>query len=118
MPSISAFVFTHDRRSCSDYLALSAVQESRTEKINDFGAMFKVSGLCHVFAFISQLKLFLQFALRRFDATARAELQEIGRTPDPNRKYIPKRIVIYRDGVSEGEFRPVYSEEIGAIMSS
>ena len=41
MPSISAFVFTHDRRSCSDYLALSAVQKSRSETIADFGAMFK-----------------------------------------------------------------------------
>jgi len=97
MPSISAFVFTHDRRSCSDYLALSAVQEKRIERIVDFGPMFK-------------------FALRRFDSTARAELQEMGRAPDPNRKYLPKRIVIYRDGVSEGEFKPVFNEELGAIM--
>jgi len=69
------------------------------EKINDLSGMFK-------------------FALRRFDSTARAELQEMGRTPDPNRKYIPKRIVIYRDGVSEGEFKTIYQEEVGAIMKT
>ncbi|KAF9513581.1 hypothetical protein BS47DRAFT_1295982, partial [Hydnum rufescens UP504] len=84
MPSISAFVFTHDRRSCSDYLALSAVQEPRMEKINDLSGMFKASCLIDI----------------------------------PHLKYIPKRIVIYRDGVSEGEFKTIYQEEVGAIMSS
>jgi hypothetical protein len=41
----------------------------------------------------------------------------MGWTPDPNRKYLPKHIVIYRDGMSEGEFKSVFKEEIGAIMS-
>lgn len=43
LPSISALVFTPDRRYCSEYFAISSVQESRQEIIADFASMLEVS---------------------------------------------------------------------------
>lgn len=34
--------------------------------------------------------------------------------PPPDR-YLPRRIVFFRDGVSEGEFQTVFTQELGAL---
>ena len=91
--SISAFVFTRYHCSCSDYSALSAIQKSRSETITDFGAMFKARFLFKIVSHIyTQIIHFVLFTLRRFDSTTRAELQEMGQSPDPSRKYIPSAL--------------------------
>lgn len=41
----------------------------------------------------------------------------LGNRPPPEGHYLPHRIVIFRDGVSEGEFKSVFTEELGALQS-
>lgn len=43
------------------------------------------------------------------------ELLKTTRPPDGH--YLPHRIVIFRDGVSEGEFSTVFTQELGALQS-
>ncbi len=59
---------------------------------------------------------YLQYALQRFNQFT-ASLQTKGAPPPPGGKYLPFRVVVYRDGVSEGEYQAVFRHEIGEMKS-
>ncbi|PFH47976.1 hypothetical protein AMATHDRAFT_66435 [Amanita thiersii Skay4041] len=80
LPSISALVGSYDP-SYSRYIAITRVQDPRTEMIADLAEMF-------------------DYLLERFYSRLRV---------------VPQRILFYRDGVSEGEFKTVLDVEHAAM---
>ncbi|KAF8338285.1 Piwi domain-containing protein [Cantharellus anzutake] len=93
-PSVCSMVFSHNFKSCSDYFALNELQEPRREIIEGFGRHF-------------------QYALQRFHQSTRSTIDK----PHPEINYLPRRVIIYRDGVSEGEYQAVLNHELGAVKT-
>ncbi|KAF8338286.1 Piwi domain-containing protein [Cantharellus anzutake] len=93
-PSVCSMVFSHNFGSCSDYFAVSDIQATRQEVIEGFGGQF-------------------EYALQRFHQSAMSTISN----PDPKMKYLPWRVIIYRDGVSEGEYEAVINHELKAVKT-
>ncbi|KAF8992551.1 argonaute-like protein [Cyathus striatus] len=89
-PSFAALVANVDSNN-SKYIAASRVQASRQEMIDDLQAMSK-----HV--------LSMYMGYRQLQ-----EKKPVGNTA-------PKRIIFYRDGVSEGQFKQVLEQELPCIQ--
>ncbi|KAF8319797.1 Piwi-domain-containing protein [Clavulina sp. PMI_390] len=94
-PSIAALVYNKSPFALDDYAATTRVQQKRVETVQDFAGMAKEALIQHETAF-------RELAKRR-----RIELRD--------KFYPPHRIIIFRDGVSEGEFQPVFTAEMRAL---
>lgn len=53
-----------------------------------------------------------------FDQHEQRFKQLLKNQPSPEGHYLPHRIIIFRDGVSEGEFKTVFTQELGALQST
>lgn len=97
-----------------DYAATVRVQHSRTEIIEDLVEMLQVRcsmsflWRCCLTCFSFPQDAFETWK-RRFMQSAKTDVE-----PPPDR-YLPRRIVFFRDGVSEGEFQTVFTQELGAL---
>ncbi|TRM60484.1 Piwi domain-containing protein [Schizophyllum amplum] len=91
-PSFTAMVGNVDR-SAAKYIATSRAQTSRQEIIDDFGDMAKEIIRAHV-------------DYREHKEGARADAR------------FPSRILVYRDGVSEGQFKQVKELELPKLIEA
>jgi len=88
-PSFTALVGNVDTEN-SKYVAKSAVQESRVEMIQDLQAMTK-----------AVVEMFQRYRLM-FE----------------NKSQPPRKVIFFRDGVSEGQFKTVLTEEVPRIKAA
>jgi eukaryotic translation initiation factor 2C len=87
----------------SRYMASIRVQASRVEMIEDIASMFDVHATV-LDACDFGWRAILQSALQSFNKM--------------NKNSLPKRIIFFRDGVSEGEFAIVRQKELSAMTGT
>jgi eukaryotic translation initiation factor 2C len=90
---------THPRAGDKSTPSIAAVVASKDSYPTLYNAEVRVQTHCQ--QIIADLKEMVKILLRKFRASSRA---------------IPEKIIFYRDGVSEGQFRDVLMNELWAIQ--
>ena len=101
LPSVAALVSSVDREF-SQYVASVRVQEARAEMIEDMADMFEVRSILYPILTTCRELCSSQKALEAFKQR--------------NNNILPRRVLVFRDGVSEGEFLTVRNVECAAMQ--